>query len=113
MVILKQEILDDEGVYIKQEEDPLDNYQDNLVIDADDYDDIEPPGEEKENTDIDKMIISESDRYCPIVPSLCLCLHTFGFSLSLKNCNRFQITDTEFGIMVIPYRYTIYLSLFS
>ena len=86
MVILKQEILDDEGVYIKQEEDPLDNYQDNLVIDADDndYDDIEPPGEEKENTDIDKMIISESDRYCPIVPSLCLCLYTFGFSLSLN-----------------------------
>ena len=78
MVILKQEILEDEGVDVKQEEDPLYDYQDNLVIDVDDKDDdLEPPGEEKETVNIDKMFMSKSERYCLLVNVLCVFVHMY------------------------------------
>lgn len=67
MVILKQEMMD-EDMDIKQEQDPLENHQDNIIIDVDDDndEDLEPPGEEKDYFD-NNRICKETERYCPFV----------------------------------------------
>ena len=75
MVILKQEVFDDD-MDIKQERDPLDYHQDNIFIDIDDDDDedLEPPGEEKDYFDNNR--IKETERYCPFV-NVWVCVHWF------------------------------------